>query len=71
MILAGDIGGTKVNLAFFGEGLRLAPENLASYPSRDYSTLEEIVRKFLSERKLKADYPVSASPAPSNKAALP
>jgi glucokinase len=56
MILAGDIGGTKVNLAFFGESLRLTPENLASYPSRDYSSLEEIARTFLSERNLKADY---------------
>jgi len=56
MILAGDIGGTKVNLAFFTEHLRLAPENLASFPSRDYGSLEEIVEKFLSERKLKAEY---------------
>jgi glucokinase len=56
MILAGDIGGTKVNLAFFGENLRLTPDNFASYPSRDYSSLEEIAHTFLSERKLKADY---------------
>jgi glucokinase len=56
MILAGDIGGTKVNLAFFGEGLRLKPENLDSFPSRDYASLEEIARKFLAERNLKADY---------------
>jgi glucokinase len=56
MILAGDIGGTKVNLAFFDESLRLRPENLDSFPSRDYSSLEEIARKFLSERKLKASY---------------
>lgn len=56
MILAGDIGGTKVNLAFFGEHLRLHPDNLASFPSRDYSSLEEIAHTFLSERKLKASY---------------
>jgi len=56
MILAGDIGGTKVNLAFFTEHLRTAPEHLESYPSRDYGSLEEIVQKFLSERKLKAEY---------------
>jgi glucokinase len=56
MILAGDIGGTKVNLAFFTEGLRVLPDNLASFPSRDYSSLEEIALKFLAERKLKADY---------------
>jgi glucokinase len=56
MILAGDIGGTKVNLAFFTEGLRLHPDNFASFSSRDYSSLEEIARQFLSARKLKADY---------------
>ena len=56
MILAGDIGGTKVNLAYFSEGLRLHPDNFASFPSRDYSSLEEIARQFLSARKLKADY---------------
>jgi glucokinase len=56
MILAGDIGGTKVNLAFFGEDLRLRPEHLVSYPSRDYASLEDIARKFLSEHKLKAQY---------------
>ena len=56
MILAGDIGGTKVNLAFFTEGLHLNSDNFASYPSRDYASLEDIARKFLAERKLKADY---------------
>jgi glucokinase len=56
MILAGDIGGTKVNLAYFGEDLRLNLEHLASFPSRDYPSLEVIVRKYLSERKFKVDY---------------
>ena len=56
MILAGDIGGTKVNLAFFDSDLRLKPENLASYPSRDFSSLQEIAREFLVERKLKVQY---------------
>ncbi|HEX4264207.1 MAG TPA: glucokinase [Verrucomicrobiae bacterium] len=56
MILAGDIGGTKVNVAFFGDSFRLDPDNLASYPSRDYASLSDIAHKFLSERKLKADY---------------
>ncbi|HXT13410.1 MAG TPA: glucokinase [Candidatus Angelobacter sp.] len=56
MILAGDIGGTKVNLAFFTESLRLTADNLESFPSRDYASLEDIVFKFLSERSLKAQY---------------
>lgn len=56
MILAGDIGGTKVNLAFFDSDLRLKPENLASFPSRDFASLQEIAQKFLTERKLKVQY---------------
>lgn len=56
MILAGDIGGTKVNLAFFGEDLRLKPENLASYPSREYSSLAQIAQEFLSDRKARVQY---------------
>lgn len=56
MILAGDIGGTKVNLAFFDGDLVLKPENFASFPSRDFSSLEEIAQKFLDERKLQAQY---------------
>lgn len=49
MILAGDIGGTKTNLALFvpgeGEGLRLVRQS--SFPSRDFRTLQEIVEGFL------------------------
>ena len=56
MILAGDIGGTKVNLAFFDGDLRLKLENLASYSSRDFASLQEIAQKFLNERKLKVQY---------------
>lgn len=56
MILAGDIGGTKVNLAFFGEDLVLKPENMSSYPSRDFSSLQQIAQKFLGDRKAKVQY---------------
>jgi len=53
MILAGDIGGTNSRLAFFtvANG-RLKPEIERVYPSRDYSGLELVVRKFVSEYKL-------------------
>jgi glucokinase len=57
MILAGDIGGTKVNLALFevaDRKLILGP--LATYRSRDYSNLEEMVRAFLTKHQLKVDY---------------
>jgi glucokinase len=56
MILAGDIGGTKVNLAFFGEDLRLAPRSLGTFPSQAHSSLEEIVLSFIATHKLKVEY---------------
>jgi len=57
MILAGDIGGTKVNLAFFSvEHLRLRSGNLDTYSSHDHASLEEIVRRFLAEHQLTVQY---------------
>lgn len=57
MIVAGDIGGTKVNLAFFQVADRgLACKVLGTYPSREHGSLEEIVRAFLATHGLKADY---------------
>jgi len=56
MILAGDIGGTKVNLAFFGDDLRLKPENFGAFSSQEHSSLDEIARRFISERRLKVHY---------------
>ncbi len=49
MILAGDIGGTKVNLGLFdlvGRRLKLTHED--SRPSRDYARIEDLVREFLA-----------------------
>jgi glucokinase len=49
MILAGDVGGTKVNLALyeFAAGkLKLLHEQ--KYPAQKYSGLEEVVREFMS-----------------------
>jgi glucokinase len=56
MILAGDVGGTKVDLALFEfiEGsLNVVREK--RYPAREYSGLKEIVKEFLS-----ADAPTAA-----------
>ncbi len=52
MILAGDVGGTKVHLALyeFTDG-KLQPTRDKQYPARDYSGLEEIVREFLAGDK--------------------
>lgn len=48
MILAGDIGGTNTRIALFeGNASSLTLQRLEIYSSRDYETLEEIVRDFL------------------------
>jgi glucokinase len=55
MILAGDVGGTKVHLALFdfrdGE---LAHTRDKQYPARQYSGLEDIVREFIGADKVTA-----------------
>lgn len=48
MIIAGDVGGTKCNLAVFDEiGGRLVPVVEATFPSREFSAFEEVVLQFL------------------------
>ncbi|MGA2807973.1 MAG: glucokinase [Terracidiphilus sp.] len=55
MILAGDVGGTKVHLAlydFINGKLQHARDE--RYPAKDYSGLEEIVKEFLGANKVTA-----------------
>ena len=56
MLLAGDIGGTKTNLAIFSpkDGPR-APLAEATFPSAGYPSLEALVHEFLSHVDLKVD----------------
>ncbi len=56
MLLAGDIGGTKTNLAIFSpqEG-PYAPIAEATFPSGGYSSLEAIVAEFLDQLDLTVD----------------
>ena len=52
MFLAGDIGGTKTNLATYtyeGGTDRLVATKVAAFPSKDHGTLAEIIRKFLGD----------------------
>jgi glucokinase len=50
MILAGDIGGTKTNLAIFTiEGDHPSPVVESTLTSKDYGGLEDLVRQFLDE----------------------
>jgi glucokinase len=56
LILAGDVGGTSTRLAFFEaghEGLSVLAEG--HYPSREHSSLVEIVHRFESQHRLKAE----------------
>jgi len=48
MILAGDIGGTKTNLALFDEDPRL-PVRLETFSSRDHHGLEGMISTFLPD----------------------
>jgi len=48
MILAGDVGGTKVNLAVFQEKAgELETARIETFPSHEFRSLEEIVTRFL------------------------
>ncbi len=50
MILAGDIGGTKVNLAYFTEtGDALTPSVAKSYSSKQHASLSAIIKQFIQE----------------------
>jgi glucokinase len=56
MLLVGDIGGTKTNLAIFSQdsGPR-TPLAEATFPSAHYDSLELMVREFLEQAHLAAD----------------
>jgi len=52
MILAGDIGGTKTNLALYEWSTeRVEPVRLETFHSADYKSLEEILEEFLTPPK--------------------
>jgi glucokinase len=54
VILAGDIGGTKTNLALFN-GVGKEPTHLATYRSHEHGGLEEMVQTFLREHPAKVE----------------
>lgn len=50
MILAGDVGGTKVHLALYNfAGGRLAVVRDHKFPAHEYATLDEVVKAFLAQ----------------------
>ena len=53
MILAGDVGGTKVHLALYDfEDGRLKATQDKQFPAKSYTGLEEIVKEFLGSKKV-------------------
>ena len=52
MILAGDIGGTKTNIAFFTGETPLQVVVEQTYHSREHPDLEEVVGQFVSQHQL-------------------
>ncbi len=57
MLLAGDIGGTKTNLAVFSHEARWrVPLAEETFPSAQYPSLEALVREFLSHIDLPVDH---------------
>ncbi len=57
MILAGDIGGTKVNLASYTiSSGGLVPGPAGTFPSRDYASLTEIIRSFIQSHSVNPGY---------------
>jgi len=64
-VLAGDVGGTKTNLALFDSDLGLNhPLTEATLPSKDYSSLEELVQHFLSGLETGVDRASFGVPGP-------
>jgi glucokinase len=70
VILAGDVGGTKTRLALFDPGgSARRPSHEIQRPSRDYPSLEALVREFLAaqrERPLRAVFGI-AGPVVDNR----
>ncbi len=57
MFLAGDIGGTKTNLAIYtSENERLNLLRVSSFPSKNYTSLTDIIRFFLASGTEKIRY---------------
>ena len=52
MILAGDVGGTKVHLALycFVDG-KLSPVRDEKFPAGEFACLDDVVKEFLSPEK--------------------
>ena len=64
MLLAGDIGATKTNLAIYSPEGGLVPQAEATFKSGDYARLEAVVAEFLDEVQAPLDRAVFGVPGP-------
>jgi glucokinase len=56
MILAGDVGGTKVHLALYNfAGGRLAAVRDCKFPAHEFATLDDVVKTFLGQEQTPHD----------------
>jgi glucokinase len=61
MILAGDVGGTKVHLALYNfAGGRLAVVRECKFPAHEFATLDDVVKAFLGQQNTPHDQIVAA-----------
>lgn len=67
-VLAADVGGTKTNLSLYqiGDGA-LQPIKQGSYVTKDYTSFQEIIKKFRNEDDLKIDSLCLGVAGPVNK----
>jgi glucokinase len=64
MLLAGDVGGTKTNLALYALESGLIPQAEATFKSADYPSLEAVVEEFLAREALPVEKAVFGVPGP-------
>ena len=64
MLLAGDVGGTKTNLALYAPEAGPIPQAEATFKSADYPSLEVVVNHFLAKTNLPVDRAVFGVPGP-------
>jgi glucokinase len=64
VLLAGDIGGTKTNLAVYSADSISSPQVQATFKSADYPSLKAIATEFLADASLPVDRAVLGVPGP-------
>lgn len=64
MLLAGDVGGTKTNLALYSAETGLEPQHEATFKSSKYPSLKAVIAEFLSDTKATIERVVVGVPGP-------